>query len=98
MVGAFAQDEIKFFAEQLRLTIGSKFEHNDYSGFEVQPSARLLWLLAPQHTLWAAITRTVRTPSRVEHDLTVTGLLEPRTPTFTRVIGSAAFTSEKVLT
>jgi iron complex outermembrane receptor protein len=98
LFSVFVQDEIRLFTEQLRLTLGSKFEHNDYSGFEVQPNARLLWLLAPRHTLWAAITRAVRTPSRVEHDLTLTGLLEPRTPTFTRIIGSDAFTSEKVLT
>jgi iron complex outermembrane receptor protein len=95
---AFMQDEIRFLAERLRLTIGSKFEHNDYSGFEVQPSARLLWLIAPRHSLWAAVTRAVRTPSRVEHDLTLTGLLEPTTPTFGRVFGNNTFESEKLLT
>jgi len=97
LFSTFVQDEIKFFAERLRLTIGSKFEHNDYSGFEIQPSIRFVWLLTPQHTLWAAITRAVRTPSRVEHDLTLTALLEPRTPTFGRIIPSTAFTSEKLL-
>jgi iron complex outermembrane receptor protein len=94
---AFVQDEISLLAEQLRLTIGSKFEHNDYSDFEVQPGARLLWLLAPQHTLWAAVTRAVRTPSRVEHDLSATSLLDPRTPTFGRAIGNGTFVSEKLL-
>jgi iron complex outermembrane receptor protein len=97
LFSAFVQDEIRFLAERLRLTIGAKFEHNDYSGFEMQPSARLLWLVAPRHTLWAAVTRAVRTPSRVEHDLRLTGLLEPQTPSFSRVIGSTAFESEKLL-
>jgi iron complex outermembrane receptor protein len=97
LFSAFVQDEIRFVGEQLRLTIGSKFEHNDYSGFEIQPNARLVWTFAPQHTVWGAITRAVRTPSRVEHDLLVTGLLDPRTPTFGRALGSAAFVSEKLL-
>jgi len=97
LFSAFVQDEIRVVGEQLRLIIGSKFEHNDYSGFEIQPSLRLVWTLAPQHTLWGAVTRAVRTPSRVEEDLTLTGLLEPQTPTFGRVIGSDAFESEKLL-
>lgn len=97
LFSAFVQDEIRLFAEQLRLIIGSKAEHNDYSGLEFQPSARLLWTPAPRHAVWAAVTRAVRTPSRVEHDLTLTGLLEPRTPTFTRVTGSDAFVAEKFL-
>jgi iron complex outermembrane receptor protein len=97
LFSTFVQDEIRLLAEQLRLIIGSKFEHNDYSGFEFQPSVRLAWILALQHTAWAAFTRTVRTPSRVEHDLSATGLLDPGTPTFVRVLGSTAFVSEKLL-
>jgi iron complex outermembrane receptor protein len=97
LFSAFVQDEIRLLAEQLRLTIGSKFEHNDYSGFEAQPTARLVWTLAPQHTVWAAITRAVRTPSRVEHDLSLTGLIDPMAPTFSRVLGSAAFVPEELL-
>jgi iron complex outermembrane receptor protein len=96
LFSAFVQDEIRFL-ERLRLIIGSKFEHNDYSGFEVQPSARLLWTPTPQHTVWGAVTRAVRTPSRVEHDLTLTALLDPRTPTFARLTGSDAFEAEKLL-
>ena len=97
LFSAFVQDEIRFLAERLRLIIGAKFEHNDYSGFEVQPSARLLWRIAPQQAVWGAITRAVRTPSRVEHDLALTGLLEPNTPTFGRIIPSDAFKPEKLL-
>lgn len=97
LFSAFVQDEIRILADHLRLTIGAKFEHNDYSGFEIQPGARLVWIPAPRHTVWGAITRAVRTPSRVEHDLRVTGLLDPTTLTFGRAIGSAAFESEKLL-
>ncbi len=63
LMHAFVQDEIEL-AKGLFLTPGSKFEHNDYTGFEFQPSLRLLWHPAAQHTLWGAASRAVRTPSR----------------------------------
>jgi iron complex outermembrane receptor protein len=55
--------------ERLTLELGSKFEFNDHSGFEIQPSARLAWKPNEDHTVWAAITRAVRTPSRADHDI-----------------------------
>ncbi|MEO7144603.1 MAG: TonB-dependent receptor [Bryobacteraceae bacterium] len=60
---AFVQDEIGLAPETLTLTVGSKFEHNPFSGFEVQPSARLAWTPGARQTLWAAVSRAVRTPS-----------------------------------
>jgi iron complex outermembrane receptor protein len=65
---AFAQAELPLDSENLILTLGSKIEHNDYTGFEGQPSARILWTLAHTHTLWAAVSLAVRTPSRLDHD------------------------------
>jgi iron complex outermembrane recepter protein len=64
IVQAFIQDEIEL-ASGLYLTPGSKFEHNDYTGFEFQPTTRLLWHPVERHVLWAAASRAVRTPSRV---------------------------------
>src|SRR6266404_2082662 len=74
LYNAFIQDEIPIVGDQLSLTIGSKFLHNGYSGFEIQPTARLLWTPSSRQTVWAAVTRAVRTPSRVEEDLQLTGL------------------------
>lgn len=71
LFSAFMQDRISLFQERLVLTLGAKFEHNDYSGFEIQPSARLRWSPLPGHTLWAAVSRAVRTPSRADHDLSM---------------------------
>jgi iron complex outermembrane receptor protein len=70
LFSAFLQDEITLLDDTLWLTLGSKFEHNDYSGFEVQPTARLMWAPHHQHRLWGAVSRAVRTPSRLEHDIT----------------------------
>src|SRR6267143_649290 len=94
LYNAFVQDEIPIVGDQLSLTIGSKFLHNGYSGFEIEPTARLLWTPSSRQTVWGAVTRAVRTPSRVEEDLQLTGLAAPTPLTFFRVIGDRKFSSE----
>src|SRR5438105_12585728 len=70
---AFVQDEIALVAERLHLTLGTKIEHNDYTGFEIQPSGRVNWTFSSSRTLWAAISRAVRTPSRIDRELYAPG-------------------------
>ena len=62
----FVQDEVALIPDRLSVTAGTKLEHNDFTGFEVQPSVRLAWTPDEQHTLWASVSRAVRTPSRAE--------------------------------
>jgi len=69
LLSAFAQDEIRL-SEAWRLTVGSKFDDNDYSGFEIQPSARLQWMGADQ-TVWASVSRAVRSPSELEREFNI---------------------------
>lgn len=77
LFSAFIQDEVKLSAE-VSFTIGTKLEHNDYTGFEWEPSARLRWNFKPTQMLWAAVSRAVRTPSRIDRDLIEpTGLPAP---------------------
>uniref|UniRef100_UPI0025831DF8 TonB-dependent receptor plug domain-containing protein n=1 Tax=uncultured Massilia sp. TaxID=169973 RepID=UPI0025831DF8 len=64
----FAQDEIAL-AATLRATAGLRLEHNDYTGMEALPSLRLAWDAAPGAMLWAAASRTVRAPARIDRDL-----------------------------
>jgi iron complex outermembrane recepter protein len=90
LVSGFLQDEIAVLDDQLRLTVGSKLEHNDFSGFEYQPSGRLLWAPQSWQALWAAVSRAVRTPSRIEDGFMLDA------PPF-RLIGDGHFVSEKVL-
>jgi iron complex outermembrane recepter protein len=92
LFSAFAQNEITLLRDQLFLTIGSKFEHNDYSGFEFQPSVRLAWMPARDQTLWAAVSRAVRSPSRID-----TELFAPSTPPFLLQGGGDRFDSETVI-
>lgn len=100
VVSAFVQDEITLLKDRLYLTIGSKFEHNDYSGFEAQPSARLLWSPHERHRFWAAVSRAVRVPSRAEANVradlaVIPGLGGP--PTLIVATGNANFRPEEVL-
>jgi iron complex outermembrane receptor protein len=97
LYSAFVQDEVSVVPNKLSLTFGSKFLHNSYSGFEVEPGARVLWTPNPQQAVWAAITRAVRTPSRVEEDLQLTGLFVPDPLTFYRISGDRKFSSENLL-
>ena len=65
---AFVQDEITVLPDQLHLTVGTKVEHNDYTGLEYQPGARLAWKLPEKQMMWAAVSRALRTPARVDRN------------------------------
>jgi iron complex outermembrane receptor protein len=72
---AFIQDEYSII-DNLKLTVGSKFEDNSYTGFEYQPNARILWRPSEDKSIWASVSRSVRTPSLVERSGTInTGIL-----------------------
>jgi iron complex outermembrane receptor protein len=78
VVSGFVQDKITLERDRWIVTLGSKFEHNDFSGIEVQPTARLQWLDAKEQTAWASISRAVRTPSQLEQDLDIfSGVIPP---------------------
>ncbi len=91
LYSAFVQDEI-LVRKDLSFTLGTKLEHNDYTGFEVEPDARLSWNVNPSESLWAAISRAVRTPSRIDRDLS-----EGAPPYLAVLKGSPNFTSESVI-
>ncbi len=69
---AFVQDKITLVPEAWFLTLGAKVEHNEFSGTEFQPNVRLQWHPDQDQTLWASVSRAVRTPTPIEEDLTST--------------------------
>lgn len=77
LYSAFLQDELTLIENTLWLTVGSKFEHNNYTGVEVQPTARVMWAPHRSHRLWAALSRAVRTPSAIDSDLRLLTGVEP---------------------
>jgi iron complex outermembrane receptor protein len=68
LFSAFLQDQLKL-TNSLSLTVGSKFEHNDFTGFEFEPSAQLVWSPAEKHTLWISASRAIREPSSNDEGL-----------------------------
>jgi len=68
VINFFLQDEISL-RHDLKLTLGNKLERNDTTGWENQPNIRMMWTATPQHSFWSAISRSVRTPARIERDL-----------------------------
>lgn len=72
----FVQDTYKV-SEKLDVVLGAKFEHNDYTGFEIQPSARVVLRAEENLTFWGAVSRAVRTPSRAEDDIRGTAAVIP---------------------
>jgi iron complex outermembrane recepter protein len=97
LYSTFVQNQIALLRNQLWLTLGSKFEHNIYTGWENEPSARLLWTPSSQQSIWAAVTRAVRTPSRIDDDLQLTQVDPTAIPIFVCVCDNGKFQSEKLL-
>ncbi|MGB6133566.1 MAG: TonB-dependent receptor [Acidobacteriaceae bacterium] len=94
VVTAFAQDEIQL-RPNVKVTGGLKLEENNYSGVDLQPSGRVLWLVRPHQALWGGITRAVTTPSDLEEGQYIhVGIV----PTFyLQVLGNHSFMSEDVI-
>jgi iron complex outermembrane receptor protein len=92
LYSAFLQDEITLVKERLRFIIGSKIEHNSYTGFEYEPNVRLALTPTKKQTMWAAVSRAVRMPSRTDRDFSLS-----IAPNFPIIQGSENFISETLL-
>lgn len=92
LFSGFVQDEIELIDKKLFLTVGSKVEHNEYSGIEVQPSGRLAYKPVENQTIWGAVSRAVRSPSRIDTEYFVPGAA----PYFVQG-GGKRFKSEELL-
>ena len=99
----FVQDEVDLLDRRLRLTLGTKFEYNDFTGVEVLPNVRALWTDGTRHALWGAVSRAVRLPARAETEgryLISVGLLneEPESPLLvSRFVGNPDMKAEELL-
>ncbi|HEX5458471.1 MAG TPA: TonB-dependent receptor [Steroidobacteraceae bacterium] len=95
LVSGFVQDEVSL-PHSVRLTLGTKLEHNDFSGFEVQPSVRAAWDLAETQTVWGAVSRAVRVPTRLERDVDIDAT-DPAGNPVVVLLGNRDFHAEEVL-
>ncbi|MFH1569951.1 MAG: TonB-dependent receptor plug domain-containing protein [Gemmatimonadota bacterium] len=104
LFSAFVHDDLELWPERLRASLGTKVEHNSYSGFEWQPSVALWGSPAPRQSAWLSVSRPVRTPSRGDEDLKAIiaalpgDALLPGSPvTLVMADNSRDFTAERVL-
>ena len=96
----FVQDEITLLPQELWLTLGTKWEHNELTGNEIQPSGRILWKPTKTQSLWASISRAVRTPSAAERTgrLIINQIPTPLPfPLFVTISGNDQFDSEEII-
>jgi iron complex outermembrane receptor protein len=68
LYSVFAQDQIALVPHRWELTLGSKLLHNDYTDLEFHPTARIAYTPSNNHTIWAAASHAVRTPTRLDVD------------------------------
>jgi len=78
LLGVFIHDEISLIPDKLNLILGSKFEYNEFSGFEFQPNIRTVWTPHQNHTLWTGFSRAVRIPNVREEVATVNRAVIPQ--------------------
>jgi len=100
----FVQDEVTLIPERLKLTLGTKLEHNDFTGFEVEPSGRISWTPTIHQTVWAAVSRAMRTPANSDRNSLVGvqtvppgGLFPGSPPALLELTGDRAFDSESLV-
>jgi iron complex outermembrane receptor protein len=95
VIGSFIQDQIAL-RDNLHFTVGTKYEHNDFSGDEWQPSGRLAWDFTDRQTLWTAVSRAVRVPTRLERDIAIYAS-DPTVNPVAILKGNSQFDSEVVI-
>lgn len=91
----FIQNEYKAIPNVLHFTLGSKIEHHYFTGLEIQPNARFAWYPSDNHTIWGAISKASRTPTRAEQ--TISFVAASTAGGFVRANGNPDFTSEDLI-
>lgn len=97
LFSTFVQDEITLVPDRWRVIFGTRVEHNDYSGFEVQPNGRLVFTPTDNQTVWASISRAVRIPNRLDHDMTAVYLGQVAPGVFLVGQGNSNFKPEELI-
>ncbi len=94
----FVQDQFTIKEDLCFLTVGSKFERDDYTGFEWEPTIRLLLTPTKEYSMWASVSRAVRTPSVGEEDAQILALpVAQGVPIFPLVLGNRNLLSEELV-
>ncbi len=96
----FFQDEIALVQNRLSLSLGTKLLRTNFTGFDWQPSVRLLWTPTETQSVWTAFTHALRTPSDAERNFNLSGFggIDPASglPVFARFNANHNFRSEQL--
>jgi iron complex outermembrane receptor protein len=65
LLSAFIQEEFKA-TSALHFIVGSRLEHNGYTGFEFEPSSQILWTPSKRQSVWVSAARAIRQPARAD--------------------------------
>ena len=96
LFNVFIQDQITLKPDRVALYVGSKLENDYFTGFDLEPSARLAWTPSNRRTFWAAVSRANRTPTR--RDVGLDATLEPLPgPAEVALLGNPNMKSEHVI-
>lgn len=98
-LSSFIQDEITILPDRVYLSLGTKLEHNDYTGLGLEPSARISWTASSRNMFWTAVSRAERTPARSDANIQINSSLLPQPsgpPLQVRVLGNPNFKNEVV--
>ena len=77
LFSSFVQDEITILPDRVYLSLGTKLEHNAYTGFGLEPSARISWTASDRTMFWTAVSQAERTPARSDTDVQINSYLPP---------------------
>jgi iron complex outermembrane receptor protein len=98
LFSGFAQDEVTLLPDRLKLTLGTKIEHTEFSGWELEPGGRLAWTPDDHNTFWTSVSRAVRTPTLAEENSHYNQAeMTPFGPVVLQISGNRNFQSEKLM-
>ena len=105
LFNVFAQDEVTLIKDRLRLVVGAKLERTkdlavDPSTVDVQPNARVSWTPGRTQTIWASVSRAVRSNSPIDENIRVNAAAIPQAnglPLLISLFGSQDFKQENLL-
>jgi iron complex outermembrane receptor protein len=95
----FLQDEITL-THTLALTVGSKIEHNAFTGLEFEPSADLVWTPRVRQSVWLSVARAIRQPSLLDENIQIASAVvqvNPSTFGVAELSGNPLLETERVL-
>ena len=66
VTSGFIQHKWSLVPDYIIIKVGSKFEYNEFTGFEKQPGFKVLWLPSKGHAIWGSVSQAVHTPARID--------------------------------